>query len=105
MEELNGQVALVTGGGRGLGEAICRVLARAGAIVIPADIRDDLAEGVAVAIRDEGGHAASLRLDVTDADGVEDAVRQLVSVHERLDILVNNAGVDVTVSVEELTVA
>ncbi|HEX8199408.1 MAG TPA: SDR family oxidoreductase [Isosphaeraceae bacterium] len=105
MEELKGQVALVTGGGRGLGAAICRVLARAGAIVIPADVREDLAEGVACAIRDQGGHAAAQRLDVTDADGAEAAVRQLVSVHDRLDILVNNAGVDVTMSVEELTVA
>jgi NAD(P)-dependent dehydrogenase (short-subunit alcohol dehydrogenase family) len=105
VEELKGQVALVTGGGRGLGAAICRVLARAGAIVIPADVREDLAEGVACAIRDQGGHAAAQRLDVTDADGAEAAVRQLVSVHDRLDILVNNAGVDVTMSVEELTVA
>ena len=47
MEELKGKVVLVTGGGRGLGEAVCQTLSRAGAIAIVADIRSELAEKVA----------------------------------------------------------
>lgn len=105
VEQLRGKVALITGGGRGLGEAICRTLADAGAIVIPADVREDLAEGVAAAIREEGGRAKALRLDVTAEDQAEAIVREVVSTFEHLDILVNNAAIDLTVSVPELSVA
>jgi NAD(P)-dependent dehydrogenase (short-subunit alcohol dehydrogenase family) len=105
VEELKGRVALVTGGGQGLGEAICRVLGKAGVTVVPADIREDQAERVAAGVRDEGGLASALRLDVTAEDQAEEAVRRVVAAHDRLDVLVNNAGVDLTVSVEDLSVA
>ncbi|HEY2156303.1 MAG TPA: SDR family oxidoreductase [Isosphaeraceae bacterium] len=105
MEQLRGRVALVTGGGRGLGEAVCRSLAEAGAWVIPADLRADLADGVARSIRDLGGRAMPLRLDVTDEAQAEAAIRGVVAECERLDILVNNAGVDLTVPVAEMPVA
>jgi NAD(P)-dependent dehydrogenase (short-subunit alcohol dehydrogenase family) len=103
--ELEGKVALVTGGGRGLGEAICRVLARAGAVVVAADVRDDLTEGVVRAIRQSSGRAMALRLDVTDVAGAERAIGQIGSELGPVDILVNNAGVDLTVPVDELSVA
>lgn len=105
VEQLRGRVALITGGGRGLGEAVCRTLADAGAIVIPADIRDDLAEGVAARIREQGGRAMALRLDVTAEDQAEATVAEVVSTFDRLDVLVNNAAIDLTVSVPELSVA
>ena len=105
MAELEGKVALVTGGGRGLGEAICRVLARSGAVVVAADVRDDLTEGVVRAIRQASGRAMALRLDVTDEAGAERAIGQIGSELGPVDILVNNAGVDLTVPVDELSVA
>jgi NAD(P)-dependent dehydrogenase (short-subunit alcohol dehydrogenase family) len=105
VSDLKGKIALVTGGGRGLGEAICRRLAAAEAIVLAGDVRDELAERVACSIRDGGGHAESLRLDVTEEAGASAAIERIVTRHGRLDILVNNAGVDLTLPVNELSVA
>ena len=103
MAGLEGKVALVTGGGRGLGAAICRDLAKAGAVVVAGDIRDDLRDEVARSIRDDGGRARPMRLDVTDEAGAKHVIEQIVAEFGRLDLLVNNAGVDLTVSVEELS--
>lgn len=105
MRSLENQTALITGGGGGLGEAIARVLARAGAYVAVADVREDQAERVAGAIRSEGGLASALCLDVTDAHRAEEAIRRLADESGRLDVLINNAGVDLTAPVEELAVA
>src|SRR3954452_21504274 len=105
MAKLEGAVALVTGGGRGLGGAICRVLARSGVVVVAGDIRDDLAAEVARAIEGEGGRARRVRLDVTDEADAARVVDQVGSEFGRLDILVNNAGVDSTVPVEEMPMA
>lgn len=104
MQELTGKVALVTGGARGLGEAICRSLAAAGAIAIVADVREELAEKVASEIQSEGGKAQALYLDVCNETQAAQAIDQIVAEHGHLDILINNAGTDVTVSVEELTI-
>ena len=101
---LAGKVTLVTGGGGGLGEAICRSLAEAGADVIAADVRLDAAERVADTITREGGRARAMRLDVCDAEQAADLVGEVRAAHGRLDVLVNNAGVDRTVPVDELTV-
>lgn len=104
MDKLAGKVALVTGGGRGLGEAICHTLAVAGATTIVADIREALAEQVVEAIQVGGGQAMALRLDVSDAEQAEHVIGQVFEQYGRLDVLVNNAGVDVTLPVEELSV-
>ncbi len=64
---LAGQVALVTGGGRGLGEATCRVLGEAGAVVVAADIDAEAAARTARAVEAHGGAARSIPLDVRDA--------------------------------------
>lgn len=104
MQELKGRVALVTGGGRGLGEAICRNLGEAGAIVVCADIREELAHRVALEVQAAGGKAMALRLDVSDAQQVEPAVQQIVAESGSLDILINNAGIDITLSVDEVSV-
>ncbi len=103
MTPLSGQVALVTGGGGGLGEAICRSLGEARATVVIADIRTEPAENLAMQLRDRGITAMALRLDVGDETQAHDAVQQVVGKYGRLDVLVNNAGTDVTRSVEELS--
>jgi NAD(P)-dependent dehydrogenase (short-subunit alcohol dehydrogenase family) len=105
LADLKGKVTLVTGGGRGLGEAICQTLADAGVVVLAGDVREDLAGEVARGIRDRGGRAESLRLDVTDEAGAGRAIEQIGSRFGRLDILVNNAGMDRTVPVDKLSVA
>ena len=104
MSTLKGKVALITGGGRGLGEAICRRLAADGALVVVADIRRELAEEVSRSLRDQGSSSRSIVLDVTSENQVEEAINGVIRAHGQLDILVNNAGVDVTAPVEELSV-
>jgi NAD(P)-dependent dehydrogenase (short-subunit alcohol dehydrogenase family) len=105
MNQLAGQVALVTGGGRGLGAAICCVLSAAGMKVVAADLQPKLAEGVASRVREQGGEATAMDLDVTDADQGRAVIARTVDAYGRLDVLVNNAGTDVTLPVDELTLA
>ncbi len=102
---LEGKVVLVTGGGSGLGEAICHVLSESGAEVIVADVREAGAQKVADAIAADGGAATVLRLDVSDEASARAAIEQAVAQYGRLDVLVNNAGIDKTLPVEELSVA
>ena len=85
---LDGKVALVTGGARGLGEAIARRMVAEGATVVAADRRVD--DGVKVA--EEIG-ASFRELDVTDATAWQDCVAEIVAMHQRIDVLVNNAGI------------
>src|SRR4051812_47247939 len=104
MTDLQGKVALITGGGGGLGEAICRTLSEAGVTLIVADVREAAARKVAQAIQDRGGKAQPLLLDIRDERQVEEALTRLVKDFGKLDILINNAGIDLTVPVEELSV-
>ena len=105
MEELKGRVVLVTGGGRGLGEAVCQTLSLAGARIVVTDIRPGLAEKVAQAIQTSGREAMALTLDVTNENQVESAVQKIVAQYGRLDGLINNAGTDITLSIEEIPIA
>ena len=89
---LDGDVAVITGAGSGIGEGTAHVLAKAGARVVCAGRREEAIERVASAIRDEGGEAIAVRTDVTvDAD-VERLMQAGVDEWGRLDILINNAG-------------
>jgi len=89
---LTGKVALVTGGGRGIGAAICRVLAREGAAVaINYSASRDRAEAVAAQIRDAGGQAEVFGADVRDAEATAAMVRAAAERFGRLDGVVNNA--------------
>jgi NAD(P)-dependent dehydrogenase (short-subunit alcohol dehydrogenase family) len=98
-------VALVTGGGQGLGAAICRTLGEAGAVVVAVDIRPEAAEKLLGELRGQGVQGTALKLDVADEGQAADVVRRITDQFGRLDVLVNNAGTDVTRSVEELTFA
>lgn len=100
---LEGQVALVTGGGRGLGAAICAALAEAGASVVVGDLRRGLADEVAGALAERGFSATAHHLDVAREADVDACVTAVLNRYGKLDILINNAGVDVTMPVDELT--
>ena len=92
MTELAGKCAFVSGGAGGLGAAICAELARAGATVVAADLKAE-------------GAGSVTKLDVTDDQAVAAALNAVVKRHGRLDILVNNAAIDVTVPIDDLTIA
>jgi 3-oxoacyl-[acyl-carrier protein] reductase len=91
-DRLDARAAIVTGAGRGLGEAIAIELAARGARVLLADIDGDAAELAAAAIRDSGGAAESAAVDVADWAAVHQLVADFTARAERLDILVNNAA-------------
>jgi 3-oxoacyl-[acyl-carrier protein] reductase len=101
-DRLDGRAAIVTGAGRGLGEAIAIELAARGARVLLADIEGDSAELAAAAIRDSGGAAESAALDVADWGAVHQLVADFTARAERLDILVNNAARSVARSFWEI---
>ncbi len=89
MFELNGQTAIVTGAATGIGEVIARRLANAGARVAIADIDEQAAMETANRI---GDHTFPVRLDITDANSVEQALKEVLARTQSLEIVVNNAG-------------
>lgn len=89
---LDGRVALVTGGSKGLGRAMGLALASAGATVIAAARTEEPLREVVAEIEMKGGKADWRRLDVTDEAACRDAVNSIVDDRGRLDILINNAG-------------
>lgn len=88
---LQGKAAFVTGGGAGIGRAICLALAREGATVGVADIDDAAARRCADEASNSGGAGLPYRCDVSDRQAVHDAVSAFVARTGRLDVLVNNA--------------
>jgi len=92
--DLSGQVAIVTGGGRGIGRAIARTLGAAGAsVAVVYHTSRQGAENVAAEIEAGGGQAMAVQADVRHADQIEAMVAAAVERFGRLDILVNNAGI------------
>ena len=105
--DLNGQVALVTGAGRGIGRDLARALAASGATVL-AGVRApaDSPEGAAIAWSSPaGGSVAPVSMDVTDIPGIARAVDGIVATHGRIDILVNNAGLGANQDAVDVTEA
>ena len=96
--ELEGQVAIVTGAGRGIGRATALRLAREGASVTVADINEANAKGVVEEIESTAGTAHPVTVDVTNRSDTERMVSETVARFGKLDILVNNAGIAIIAS-------
>ncbi len=100
--ELRGRKALVTGGARGLGAGMAEALARAGAAVVIADIREDIGKAKADELAQSGATVRFVPLDVTDEASWEMAMARAIDELGGLDILVNNAGVEISELVIDL---
>lgn len=90
---LEGKVVIVTGGGSGIGKAICKLFAARGAKVVVADINDEKGMETAREIRDERGEAIFIHADVSKHEDVKAMIENAVKIFGRIDIMVNNAGV------------
>jgi NAD(P)-dependent dehydrogenase (short-subunit alcohol dehydrogenase family) len=101
--KLDGRVALITGGNRGLGFAMAQALAEAGAdVVVTSRQKERALESAANLAETTGRHTLGLAVDVTDAEQIESMVHSVINEFGRIDILVNNSGINVRKPVEEL---
>jgi len=98
---VKGLVALVAGGGSGIGEATSKVLAANGASVVVADRRREPAERVAAEIVKDGGAAIAVTMDVSSQNDIDGAIGQTIATYGKLDILINSAGVIFPASLED----
>jgi len=101
---LEGKVAIISGGARGMGAAEVRLFAQEGAKVIIGDVLEE-GHQVEAEINESEGQGLFLRLDVTNESDWSNAVAAAVSQHDRLDILVNNAGIGGTPATVAASVA
>lgn len=93
MFRLDGRVAIITGGGRGIGEVFCQKFAEVGASVVVADFVEENARKVAQELEQAGHKAIAVALDVRKRDQNEAMVHKALDAFGRLDILLNNAGI------------
>jgi NAD(P)-dependent dehydrogenase (short-subunit alcohol dehydrogenase family) len=103
VESLRDRVAVVTGGGSGIGRALVDVFAREGARIVVADIEEGRAVEAADAVRGRGGQALAVRTDVTDLAQVQALADRAFSDFGGVDVLCNNAGVAIWGSLAEAT--
>ncbi len=100
MKRLDGKVALITGGARGIGRAICEAYAREGSKVVVADMLEKDARETAAEL---GGETLAVTMDVTDQASIISGVARVEKAFGRIDILVNNAGIFNMCALEEIT--
>ena len=91
MKRLEGQVAIVTGGARGIGKGICEVFCREGATVALWDVLDGTE--TVNEITQNGGKIFFQKVDVTDQNSVNNAIEEIIEKHGKIEILINNAGI------------
>lgn len=105
MFELSGKVAIVTGAGspKGIGRIIALTLAKQGAAVVIADLNAAGVEDTVKIVKEAGGKALGIALDVTSKESNEAMVEKVLAEYGRIDILVNNAGISQKVTVEDMT--
>lgn len=101
--DLTDRVAVVTGGGRGIGREIVRTLARAGAHVVVADIDGTTGDDAAAQVRTLGRQALAVRTDVADRASVVAMVDAAIARFARIDVLVNDAGICINEKAEDMT--
>ena len=94
MKRFSGRVAVVTGGGGGIGSAICQRLAEEGADVVVTDMNAVAAQEVANKIVTNGGAAYAIEADISDSRSCADLISKVISRSGRVDILANNAGIN-----------
>ena len=103
--KMKDKVAIVTGSAAGIGKEIAITYVREGAKVVIADMNKDAAEATAQALRDSGGQAMSVVMDVTDEAAVNAGVAEVVKAWGGVDVLVSNAGIQIVHPLEEFTLA
>ena len=92
-KKLEGRVALVTGGARGIGKAICERLASEGASLAIVDIMQEVADETAAEFREKGVNAVAFSANVAKPDDAANTIKEVMDEFGRIDILVNNAGI------------
>lgn len=100
---LENKVALITGAGRGIGEATALLFAEEGAKIVVQDINGDDAEKVVAKVKEVGGEAVSVVGDVRKAEACENAVKETLSAFGALNILINNAGINQDAVTKKMT--
>ncbi|WP_101924736.1 MULTISPECIES: 3-hydroxybutyrate dehydrogenase [Luteimonas] len=105
MNRLDGKVCVVTGAASGIGKRIAEVYAQAGGKVVIADLKLEAAEATATEIRNAGGDALAVAMDVTDEAQVVDGIARAVAHYGRVDVLVSNAGIQIVNKVTDFSYA
>ncbi len=101
--KLKDRVAIVTGGGAGIGRSVCVNMVKDGAKVVVADIDQAAAQETADSIKKEGGDALAVKTDVTQKPDTQALADTTLKTYGKIDILVNNAGTDIKGAITELT--